>query len=147
MLEAIDEACPIARTASWVVLDHTLIGREFGSKRPGHGIQIERDIPHLRKRPIRRGANIAHLAGSPHGQPNAWRRLPPIRLALQEVVEEATLHLTCLRRVEALPFAAAVGVEPLLGRGYPLEALKRASGMQAMVGPARTNQGRHLNPF
>src|SRR6266568_5926726 len=147
VLEAVDEARPITRTAARVVLDHTLIGREFGSKRPGHGIEIERHIRHLRKRPIRRGANVAHIAGSPHGQPNAWRRLPSIRLALQEVVEEATLHLTRLGRVEALPFATAVGVEPLLGRGYPLEALKRASGMEAMVGPARTNQGRHLNPF
>src|SRR5205814_6496070 len=88
-----------------------------------------------------------HIAGSPHCQPNAWRLLPSIRLALQEVVEEATLHLTRLGRVEALPFATTVGVEPLLGRGYPLEALKRASGMEAMVGPARTHQGRHLSMF
>src|SRR2546421_6346105 len=147
MLEAVDEACSITRTAARVVLDHTFIGREFGSKRPGHGIEIERNIRHIGKRPIRRGANVAHIAGLPHCQPNAWRRLPSIRLALQEVVEEATLHLTRLGRVEALPFATAVGVEPLLGRGYPLEALKRASSMEAMVGPARTNQGRHRNPF
>src|SRR5439155_12640661 len=65
----------------------------------------------------------------------------------QEVAHEATLHVTRLGRGEALPFATAVGVEPLLGRGDPLEALERASGMQAMVGPARTHQGRHLNPF
>src|SRR6266581_2236098 len=125
----------------------SVIGREFGSQRPGHGIEIERDIRHLRKRPIRRGANVAHLAGSTYGEPNAWRRLPPIRLALQEVVEEATLRLTRLGRVEALPFATAVGVEPLLGRGDLLEALERASGMQAMVRPARTHQGRHLSLF
>src|SRR5205823_6371703 len=59
----------------------------------------------------------------------------------------ASLRVTRLRRVEALPFATAVGVEPLLGRGYPLEALERASGMEAMVGPARTHQGRHLSLF
>ena len=41
VLEAVDEARPIARTAERVVLDHTLIGREFGSKLPGHGIQRE----------------------------------------------------------------------------------------------------------
>src|SRR5258708_19078495 len=115
VLEVVDKARLIMRTAARIVLDYSLIGRCFGRKPPGHSIQIERDIRHLRQRPGRSFAYIAYRACASHSQPHAWRRLPPIRLALQEVVEEATLHLTRCGGVEGLPFAATVSVEPLLG--------------------------------
>src|SRR5258708_10967913 len=40
-----------------------------------------------------------------------------------------------------------MGVEPLLGGSNPLETLERATGMKAVIGPARADQGRHRDPL
>jgi hypothetical protein len=61
---------------------------------------------------------------------------------MQEVVEEDPLALHRFRVVVIGPLLAAVDVEPLLRRGDSPEALQRATGMQAVIGPARHHEGR-----
>src|SRR5262245_1331673 len=83
------------------------------------------------ERPLLLVAEDELLAGMADVQRHAWRLVPPVIDALEEVIEEPPLELAPVAAVEERPVRVAVRLQPLLNRGRLHEPVEVASRMRS----------------
>ena len=90
-------------------------------------------------------ANVVGVDAPADFEPHPRNMRHAIVDAAEEVIEEARLSRLRLVAEIDLPLSPSVGPEPLVLRGDPFESAERSSGVQPLVGPACTHQGRDVD--